>query len=352
MTDLDVVTGAFSYSGAAIARDLLASGRRVRTLTGHPDRAPAGTAIEARPLDFADPGGLRESLRGATTLYNTYWVRFPHGPVSHEAAVANSRALFLAAAEAGVQRIVHTSITHPDADSPYPYFRGKAAVEQALADLGVPHAVLRPSILFGGSGVLINNIAWLLRRMPVFAVGGTGSYRVRPIHVDDLARLATAAGADGAGASVIDAVGPDRPTFFDLVTQIRDAVGSHSRIIRVPGSLIPPAAALLGAALRDTLLTAEEYHAMADGLADTDGPATGETSLIEWIIEHKDTLGRSYANELTRHFRSGRRSKDRFLPNGPWYHTRERMAAHGCFASSSRGLAGGLPRRPHGAYLQ
>ena len=325
MTDLDVVTGAFSYSGAAIARGLQASGRRVRTLTGHPDRAPADTAIEARPLDFADPDGLRESLCGATTLYNTYWVRFPHGPVSHEAAVANSRALFLAAAEAGVRRIVHTSITHPDADSPYPYFRGKAAVEQALADLGVPHAVLRPSILFGGSGVLINNIAWLIRRLPVFAVGGTGGYRVRPIHVDDLARLAVRAGA-GAGTSVIDAVGPDRPTFLDLVTQIRDAVGSRSQVIRVPGSVIPPAAALLGAALRDTLLTAEEYHAMADGLADTDGPATGETSLTEWIIEHRDTLGRGYANELTRHFRSGRKSENRFLPNGRWYHGREPMA--------------------------
>jgi nucleoside-diphosphate-sugar epimerase len=317
MSDLDVVTGAFSYSGAAIARDLQAAGRRVRTLTGHPGRAPAGTLIETRPLDFADPAGLRSSLRGATTLYNTYWVRFARGSMSHETAVANSRALFLAAAEAGVQRIVHTSITHPDADSPYPYFRGKAAVEQALADLGVSHAVLRPSILFGGSGVLINNIAWLLRRLPVFAVGGTGGYRVRPIHVDDLARLAVRAGA-GTDTSVIDAVGPDRPTFLDLVTQIRDAVGSRSQVIRVPGSLIPPAAGLLGAALRDTLLTAEEYHAMAGGLADTDGPATGETSLIEWIIEHKDTLGRGYANELTRHFRSGRKSKDRFLPNGPW----------------------------------
>jgi len=327
-SDLDVVTGAFSYSGAAIARDLQACGRRVRTLTGHPDRAPADTAIEARPLDFADPAGLRSSLRGARTLYNTYWVRFAHGSISHEIAVANSRALFLAAAEAGVQRIVHTSITHPDADSPYPYFRGKAAVEQALADLGVPHAVLRPSILFGGSGVLINNIAWLLRRLPVFAVGGTGGYRVRPIHVDDLARLATAAGA-AAETSVIDAVGPDRPTFLDLVTQIRDAVGSRSQVIRVPGSLIPPAAALLGAAVRDTLLTAEEYHAMADGLADTDGPATGETSLIEWIIEHSGTLGRSYANELTRHFRSGGKSKDRFLPNGPWYHARGRPIVPG-----------------------
>jgi nucleoside-diphosphate-sugar epimerase len=298
----DVVTGAFSYSGAAIARELQAAGRRVRTLTGHPDRAPAGTAIEVRPLQFTDQARLAESLRGARTLFNTYWVRFAHGQVSHEQAVAQSRVLLAAAAEAGVRRVVHVSITHPDADSPYPYFRGKAAVEQALADLGRSHAVLRPSILFGGDGVLINNIAWLLRRVPVFAVGGTGEYRVRPIHVDDLARLAVRA-ADSGQTEVIDAVGPDRPAFIELVRFIRDAVGSRSQVVRVPGTVIPPAARLLGLALRDTLLTAEEYQAMADGLADTEGPATGETSLLRWITDHKGTLGRSYANELTRHFR-------------------------------------------------
>jgi NADH dehydrogenase len=300
--DFDVVTGAFSYSGAAIASELQAAGRRVRTLTGHPGRAPAGSAIEARPLDFTDPAGLTESLRGARALVNTYWVRFPHGDVSHETAVAQSRVLFRAAAEAGVRRIVHVSITHPSADSPYPYFRGKAAVELALRDFGLSHAVLRPSILFGGSGVLINNIAWLLRRVPVFAVGGTGAYRVRPIHIDDLARLAARA-ADSAQTEVIDAVGPDRPTFLELVHHIRHAVGSRGRVIRVPGALIPPAARVLGLALRDTLLTTEEYQAMADGLADTDGPATGETSLMQWITDHKGTLGRTYANELVRHFR-------------------------------------------------
>ncbi len=304
----DVVTGAFSYSGAAIASELQAAGRRVRTITGHPDRAakaPAGTGIDVigvRPLDFADPAALTESLRGARTLYNTYWVRFAHGQVDHPAAVARSRMLFLAAAEAGVQRIVHVSITHPDADSPYPYFRGKAAVEQALRDFGISHAVLRPAILFGGNGVLLNNIAWLLRRLPVFAVGGSGEYHVRPIHVDDLARLCVRAG-NSAATETIDAVGPERPAFIDLVRTIRDAVGSRSQIIRVPGALIPPAAGLLGLALRDTLLTADEYQGMADGLADTDGPATGETALSRWIIDHKDTLGRAYANELTRHFR-------------------------------------------------
>ena len=300
--DFDVVTGAFSYSGAAIASELRAVGRRVRTLTGHPGRAPEGTSIEVRPLDFADPAGLAASLRGARALFNTYWVRFAHGQVSHETAVAQSRVLFQAAAEAGVSRVVHVSITHPSADSPYPYFRGKAAVEQALRDLRLSHAVLRPAILFGGNGVLINNIAWLLRRLPVFAVGGTGEYRIRPIHVDDLARLAVTAG-DSTETEVIDAVGPERPTFVELVQFIKAAVGSRSQVVRVPGSLIPPAARLLGLALRDTLLTSDEYQAMADGLADTDGPATGETSLTQWITDHKGTLGRTYANELNRHFR-------------------------------------------------
>ncbi len=304
----DVVTGAFSYSGAAIASELHAAGRRVRTLTGHPGRAPqapkapAAAGIEVRPLDFTDPAALTESLRGARTLYNTYWVRFAHGNIDHPAAVARSRVLFQAAAEAGVPRIVHVSITHPSADSPYPYFRGKAAVELALRDLGISHAVLRPAILFGGNGVLINNIAWLLRHLPVFAVGGTGEYRVRPIHVDDLARLCVRAG-NTATTEVIDAVGPERPTFVELVDTIRNLVGSHSQVIRVPGTLIPAAARLLGVALRDTLLTVEEYQAMADGLADTDGPATGDTALTQWMADHKDTLGRVYANELTRHFR-------------------------------------------------
>ena len=300
--DFDVVTGAFSYSGAAIARDLLAAGRPVRTVTGHPGRAPDGTPIEVRPLDFADPAGLTASLRGAATLFNTYWVRFPRGAVDHQAAVANSRTLFHAARDAGVRRIVHVSITHPDAASPYSYFRGKAQVERILAETGVSYAILRPAILFGGDGVLINNIAWLLRHLPVFAVGGTGAYRIRPVHVDDLARLCLAAGS-AAEAYTLDTVGPERPAFYDLVCFIKDAVGSRSRVTRVPGALIPLTARVLGWALRDTLLTGDEYRAMADGLADTHGPPTGQVALTRWITQHKETLGRRYANEIDRHFR-------------------------------------------------
>ena len=136
-----------------------------------------------------------------------------------------------------MERIVHVSITHPSISSPYAYFRGKAEVERALAEVDVPYAVLRPAILFGGDGVLINNIAWLLRHLPVFGVGGRGDYRIRAIHIDDLAALAVAAGAERAN-TVIDAVGPERPTFIELVQLIRDAVGSRSLIVRVPGALV------------------------------------------------------------------------------------------------------------------
>jgi len=303
---VDVVTGAFGYSGAAIAARLQAAGRRVRTLTGHPDRAPAGSEIQVRPLDFADPAGLAASIRGAQTLYNTYWVRFAHGTVDHDTAVANSRVLLHAAREAGIRRIVHVSITHPSLDSPYPYFRGKARVEQILAGLGVPHAIVRPAILFGGDGVLINNIAYLLRHAPVFAVGGRGDYRVRGIHVDDLARLCVELGSrpdiDTAPATV-DAVGPESLPFLELVHTIRRAVGSHSLVVPVPGPVLLGLSRLVALALRDSLLTAEEYHTMAQGLADSDAPSTGTIAITDWIAEHGRELGRSYANELRRHYR-------------------------------------------------
>jgi uncharacterized protein YbjT (DUF2867 family) len=300
-TGLSVVTGAFSYSGSSLARALLQSGRQVRTLTGHAGRAPAGTSVDVRPLDFEDQLGLVASLSGATTLYNTYWVRFARHTVDHERAVANSRALFGAAERAGVRRIVHVSITHPSIDSPWPYFRGKALVERALAECEVSSAIVRPAILFGADGVLLNNIAWLLRRLPVFAIGGRGDYRIRGIHVDDLAQLCLAKAAE-THDSVTDAVGPERPTFTELVGAIRHAVGSRARLLHVPGATVPVLARMLGLALHDVLLTADEYRAMAAGLADTDGPATGPTALSAWLAEHGAGLGLHYANELSRHF--------------------------------------------------
>jgi len=301
-TGLDVVTGAFSYSGGAIARQLQLAGRRVRTLTGHPERRADRSDIELRPLDFDDPAGLAASLVGATTLYNTYWVRFAYGGVDHSLAVENSRTLFEAAKRAGISKIVHISILHPSSASPYPYFRGKALVERALVESGLAFACLRPSVLFDERGVLLNNMAWLLRRLPIFAVGGGGHYRVRPTHVDDLARLALDA-STWQEDRVVDAVGPERPTFVELAEQIRAAFGGRARIVGVPAPILLGMSKVLSAVMHDVLLTGDEYRSMAEGLADSDAPATATIRVSEWLAEKGSTLGARYANELDLHFR-------------------------------------------------
>ena len=219
--------------------------------------------------------------------------------------MANSRTLFYAARHAGVQRIVHVSITHPSITSPYPYFRGKAEVERVLAEVGVSYAVLRPAILFGGDGVLLNNIAWLLRHLPVFAVGGRGDYRIRPIHVDDLARLSVAAGAAARRSRSSMPWAPSARPSWSWCGCIRDTVGSHSPDRATPrGRSCRSCPRASGCVLRDVLLTREEYRAMAAGLADTDGAATGATwpSAVAGSTTPTHS-GARYANEIERHFR-------------------------------------------------
>jgi NADH dehydrogenase len=300
--DVHAVTGAFGYSGRHLAARLLAEGARVRTLTGHPDRPdPFGGRVEVARLAFDDPAALRRALGGVSVLYNTYWVRFAHGDATHARAVANSRALFRAAADAGVRRIVHVSITNPSADARLPYFSGKAEVERTLAETGVPHAILRPAVFFGGRDVLVNNIAWLLRRLPLFGIP-RGRCGLRPIHVEDFARLAIERGR-GDGNEIVDAVGPETLAYEELVRTIARAVGSRAAVVPMPRWAILAASALIGRALGDVPLTADELDGLAADLLVTRGPATGATRFTEWLKDSAGALGRAWANELVRHYR-------------------------------------------------
>ena len=301
-TELDLVTGAFSYSGAHIARRLLHSGRRVRTLTFHPDREhPLRGQVEAFRFRFDDPTELARTLEGVDTLYNTYWVRFDHGDTSFTGAIANSRALFHAAGRAGVRRIVHLSIANPSVDSPLAYYRGKALVENALAEVGLPFAIVRPTWIFGGEPeVLANNIAWILRHMPIFPIPGDGSYPVQPIHVDDVVELCIDAGRSQ-NDLVIDAAGPETIAFEELIRAVREATGSRSPILHVPPAAFYLAARALGLLVRDVVLTSEEITALTHGLLASRQPARGTIAFTKWITEHR--IGATYANEVNRHFR-------------------------------------------------
>jgi len=302
-TNLDLVTGAFSYSGAQIAQRLLDSGRDVRTLTFHPDRNhPLRDGVQALPYRFDDPLALSRALEGVTTLYNTYWVRFAHGNATFAGAVANSRALFHAARRAGVRRIVHLSIANPSVDSPLGYYRGKALVEHALAEVGVRFAIVRPTWIFGGEPeILANNIAWILRHMPLFAIPGDGHYPVQPVHIDDLARICLEA-ADADDDLIVDAAGPETLSFAELVHAVRRAIGSRAPILTLPPIAVAAAAHALGVVVGDVVLTVDEIKCLTAGLLVSHQPPLGRIGFTDCLNDHADTIGQTYANELRRHF--------------------------------------------------
>lgn len=299
-----IVTGAFGFSGQQIAKRLLLRGESVRTLTNHPQPgSPLFGRVQVSPLDFGNPEHLTESMKGATVLYNTYWVRFSYGGLSHESAVRNTKTLIHAAEAAGVKRIVHVSITNPSIDSPLPYFKGKAELEQAIQASTLSYAILRPAVLFGEGGILINNIAFMLRRFPLFAIPASGEYRVQPIFVDDLAELAVE-GGQRTDSYVIDAVGPESYKYTELVEVIRTAIGSKSLIVHLPPAIVQVASGILGAMLKDVVLTADEIKGLMADLLVSHRPPTASTSLDRWIKSHAQTIGSSYASELARHFAS------------------------------------------------
>lgn len=295
------VTGAFSYSGKYITRRLLERGEEIITLTNHPNRPdPFYGHVKAFPLVF-DEASLTNSLQGVEVLVNTYWVRFDKGTNTQSRAVENTRRLVSAAKAAGVKRIVHISIANPSAESHLPYYWGKAANERAVMNSGLSYAILRPTVLVGKEDILINNIAFLLRRFPVFFIPGDGSYGIQPVYVEDLADLAV----DGVYRKedyVSDAVGPDCYTFKDLVRLIGETIGAERPLVSIPPRLALLAAQFLSLLVNDVMLTPEEVDGLMANLLISKDPARCRTAFKDWLQANKDTVGVKYASELQRHY--------------------------------------------------
>ena len=299
----DVVTGAYSFTGRFIAQRLMAQDRSIRTLTNHPQRAGAEEIrAEVAPLQFADRDALVESMRGAEVLYNTYWVRFHHGRVRFGEAVANTRVLMGAARDAGVRRVVHISVSNPSEDSPLDYYAGKARAERAVRESGLSWAIVRPTLIFGQGDILINNIGWMLRRFPIFGIPGRGDYRLQPVAGEDVAETATWA-AEQVDNLTLDAAGPDIVYYSEMVESIAIAVGRHPRFVYLSPRNALRAARLLGRMVNDIVLNEPELQGLMSELLVSSERPRGTRRLDNWLLTHADTIGRTYASELARHWR-------------------------------------------------
>lgn len=307
---MDAITGAFSYSGRYLARNLLDRGRKVLNFTNHPNRPHGfGDAISCQPLNFKDAAGLATSLRGVSTLYCTYWIRFDrHGGATHADALNNLKVLFAAARDAGVQKVVFSSHTRATTDSPFPYIRHKALAVEALRSAGLPsYGVVRPCGIFGdtpGESILMNNAAWVLRRFPVFTIVGDGSHLFQPVHVRDMAQL-MADVADADGNVEVDAVGPEALRADELFGAIRAAVGSRTFFLKhVPARIVTAASQPLNWYTGDVLLDTHDLELLTSGLTVADDPhgRTGERKLTEWLQKVGSELGQDYISSVERYY--------------------------------------------------
>ena len=299
----DVVTGAFGFTGRFIAHRLMAQERRIKTLTNHPKRAGAeDIKAEVAPLQFADRDALVESMRGGDVLYNTYWVRFLRGRTRFGDAVANTRTLMGAARDAGIRRVVHISVSNPSQDSNLDYYAGKAFAEKAVRESRLPWAIVRPTLIFGSGDILINNIAWLLRRLPIFGIAGRGDYRLQPVAGEDVAAIATWA-AEQTDNLTVDAAGPDIIYYSEMVESIAIAVGRHPRFVYLSPRNALRAARVLGRVVNDVMLNEPELEGLMQELLVSHERPRGTQRLDNWLLTHADTLGAKYASELDRHWR-------------------------------------------------
>lgn len=299
----DAVTGALGYTGRSIAEQLLADGREVVTLSRRraPATDPLAGRIEVRPFRPEDRAATVEALRGVDTLYNTYWIRFPKAGDTYEAAVARSTELFAAARAAGVRRLVHVSVIRASVDGPTPYVRAKAALETIVRASGLEWSIVRPTLLFGRDDILLNNLAWALRRLPVYGIPGLGRYRLQPIHVDDVARICVEA-ARAEGGIVRDAAGPEQLEYRQLVDLIRIAIGCRSIVVPMPAPAVLFAARVLGFAVRDVVLRRDEVTELTSSFLTSDEPPRGTTHVADWLAANADSLGRRWSSELARNY--------------------------------------------------
>jgi len=298
--ELNIVTGAFGYSGKYITRRLLERGMAVKTLTNHPARPnPFGGSVAAVPFNFDRPAALIEDLRGATTVFSTYWIRFERGDLTFARAIENIKTLIDAARQAGVRRFVQISITGAAAASRLPYFHGKGVIEDTLRASGLGYAIVRPTVIFGPEDILINNIAWALRKFPVFLIPGSGEYKLQPVFVEDLAELMVNA-AHGMGNIELDAVGPELFSFNELVRLIATTLGKAPYLIHVPPTVALACTAVLGRSMGDVMLTFDEIRGLAANLLISRNPPTTATRLSDWLRFNASRVGTRYASELAK----------------------------------------------------
>ena len=289
-----LVTGGTGFVGPKIVHALRAEDAPVRALVRDPSSSSARTlsawGCELVQGDATDPESLRGATEGADSVVHLIAL-IAGKPEEYERVMSQgTRDLVAAAKEARVSRFVLMSAlgTTEESKDLVPYYRSKWDMEQTVKASGIEYVIFRPSFVFGKDGGVLPTFLRQVKYSPVTPVPGSGTRRLQPIWVDDVAAFfARSLSTEEAANKTFDLGGPDRLTWNELYERIRRTLGKRRPTVHVPMGLMRAGAALAEKlphppVTRDQLTMLEN----ADNVGDVD-PAIGTFGIHPISLEEQ-----------------------------------------------------------------
>lgn len=268
------ITGGTGFVGRHVARELVARGHEVVLIARVLDRRdPSIREIPSADFFAADLTSVEELTRafGACgAVAHCAGINREIGKQTYERVhVEGTRNVMEAARRAGVGKVAQLSFLRARPDCGSGYHESKWAAEEIVRRSGVDYTVLKPGVIYGRGDHMLDHLSHALHTFPVFALVGFEPKRVRPVAVEDVARVLAASLTEGRLAGKTAWVlGPEELTLEEAVRRVGRTVGKQPLYFRAPIAFHRAMAVVLERVMKIPLVSRAQVRILSEGIVE------------------------------------------------------------------------------------